>query len=112
MKKLSLKVCLWAMMLAMVSCASHPPMECMAVESPIHLSPQARENMGLRLVKISRTGKVTISEHNGRLASAKVGDEFKWLDKPDEPCGYRLKSVDVSSGQVVVAEESFAMAIR
>jgi hypothetical protein len=68
------------------------------------LSPRAPsiESAGIRLVSISRTGRVTISAYNRRF-SARVGQYF--VAPNGDFSEYYLKSVDPDSGQVLVRGE-------
>ena len=68
------------------------------------LSPRTpfNETTGIRLVSISRTGRVTISAYN-RTFSARAGQYF--VDPNGDFSEYYLKSVDPDSGQVLVRGE-------
>src|SRR5438132_5710680 len=89
---------------AFAGCASHHVTYCQGVSIPIELSPShpTSERNGLRLVRISHSGLVTIRpyRYSDETATARVGEQFR--NKQGQPIGdCTLRSVDVESGRVV-----------
>jgi len=80
---------------------------CVAEPHRIELSPLHRTRYGTTLVSISRSGRVTIRNGDGRLGEA-VPDEV--FDARDGRAfgNIKLLSADTSSGYVVLEEYSFS----
>ena len=108
-----LSICAAAAVL-FTGCASQHRWTCRPWPDPFELSPSHRNDRayGVTLISISRSRRVTIRLAEGkpgyRLAYARPGEEFKLRDGSSTQV-YRLRSVDLASGKVVVEGTIFAM---
>jgi len=91
-------------------CATHRQFVCKPYFEPFELSPKSRHDngYGITLISITCSRLVTIRLDNGKLARAHPGEEFKLRDG-ESAQGFRLRSVDIPSGRVIIEGEIFVM---
>jgi hypothetical protein len=92
------------------SCARHEGY-CVGEPEPFELSPSHLNEYGIRLASISNSGLVKIQCPDGEFAYARTGESFEHRDGSNAGF-YRLRSVDISSGHVIIEGMRFVMYSR
>ena len=94
------------------SACAEPKLVCQGSTATTRLSPAHRRDNGFELVSISQSRKVTVKDSNGALMHARPGEHFVFKNGEDTPGYTTLRSVDLSTGEVVIEGMEFAMTIQ